>query len=97
MAKRTLTGVVVSDRMEKTVAVLVERTFRHPLYGKVVRRQSKFLAHDPENSAKIGDQVVIEETRPVSKNKNWIVIRNLQEPRMDLVARYLGRKGGGAS
>lgn len=97
MAKRTLTGVVVSDRMDKTVVVLVERAFRHPLYGKVVRRQRKFLAHDPDNSSKIGDQVEIKETRPVSKNKNWLVVRNLQEPRMDPVERYLLRKGRGVS
>lgn len=70
--RRRLEGVVVSDKMQKTVVVQVERTFRHPLYKKVVKRYKKFKAHD-ELGAKIGDVVRIVESRPISKTKHWVV------------------------
>jgi small subunit ribosomal protein S17 len=70
---RQLTGTVVSDKMEKTVTVLVERQVMHPVIGKVVRRSKKYHAHNEGNSARMGDTVVIEECRPLSKTKNWTV------------------------
>ena len=70
---RTLTGKVVSDKMDKTVTVLVERKVTHPLYGKVIRRSTKIHAHDEQNQYGIGDIVVIEEGRPLSKTKTWVV------------------------
>ncbi len=95
MPKKVLSGVVVSDKMDKTVSVLVERQFPHPLYGKVVRRSKKYLAHDEENAYKVGDVVEIVEARPVSKRKRWRVVRRLEEGRMDLVERYFLRKKRG--
>lgn len=71
--KRTLTGRVVSDKMDKTVTVLVERLVKHPLYGKMVRKSKKYHAHDENNQYAEGDVVVIEETRPLSKTKTWVV------------------------
>jgi small subunit ribosomal protein S17 len=73
--KRTLQGRVVSDKMEKTVTVLVERTVTHPLYGKVVRRSKKYHAHVEGDAVHEGDTVVIEECRPISKTKTWRVSR----------------------
>lgn len=70
---RTLSGRVVSDKMDKTVTVLVERKVKHPLIGKVVRQSKKFHAHDETNECKEGDLVVIEESRPLSKTKTWVV------------------------
>jgi small subunit ribosomal protein S17 len=70
---RTLSGRVVSDKMDKTVTVLVERKVKHPLIGKVIRRSNKFHAHDEKNECKEGDLVVIEESRPLSKTKTWKV------------------------
>jgi small subunit ribosomal protein S17 len=70
---RTLTGRVVSDKMDKTVTVLVERQVKHPVIGKVVKRSKKYHAHDEANDAKLGDKVVIEECRPISKSKAWRV------------------------
>jgi small subunit ribosomal protein S17 len=64
-------GVVTSNKMDKTVTVAIERTVRHPLYNKTIKRTSKFKAHDEENTCQIGDVVRIEETRPMSKTKNW--------------------------
>ena len=95
MPKKTLTGVVVSDKMQKTVAVLVERQMSHPLYGKVIRRSKKYLAHDEQESAKIGDIVEIKETRPLSANKTFAVVRTVEQGRMDLVERYQLRKERG--
>ena len=69
----TKTGRVVSDKMDKTVVVSVDYVRRHPLYHKAVRRTSKFKAHDEQNMARVGDLVLIEETRPLSKTKRWIV------------------------
>lgn len=71
--KRTLVGRVVSDKMDKTVSVLIERHVKHPLYGKIVRRSKKYLAHDENNQAKVGDIVEIQESRPISKNKSWVL------------------------
>ncbi len=73
MPKKQLIGTVVSDKMEKTVVVEVETRRRHPVYHKVIKRGKKFKAHN-ETEAKIGDVVVIEETRPVSKDKTWKVV-----------------------
>ena len=70
---RTLVGRVVSDKMNKTVTVLVERKVKHPLYGKIIRLSKKFHAHDETNQYKEGDLVVIQESRPLSKTKNWVV------------------------
>ena len=73
MPKRTLQGVVVSDKQDKTVIVRVERRFAHPVMGKVVRRSNKFHAHDEKNEFSVGDLVWIEEHTPISKLKRWIV------------------------
>ncbi len=74
MPKRVLSGVVISDKPDKTVVVRVERRVRHPVYKKIIRRTSKFSAHDPENKCKEGDRVRIRECRPISKSKRWEVI-----------------------
>ncbi|MCK0098050.1 30S ribosomal protein S17 [Qipengyuania sp. S6317L1] len=73
MPKRILTGTVSSDKTDKTVTVLVERKVKHPLYGKIIRRSKKYHAHDETNEYTIGDVVRIEETKPISKTKTWIV------------------------
>ncbi len=72
--RRTKVGRVVSDKMDKTIVVSVERLRRHPIYKRVVRLSSKFKAHDEENSARVGDTVRIEESRPLSREKRWRVI-----------------------
>ncbi len=72
--ERTLTGRVVSDKMDKTVTVLIERKVRHPLYGKFIKRSTKVHVHDEENTAKEGDTVVIKESRPYSKTKSWALV-----------------------
>ena len=74
MPKRILRGVVVSDKMDKTVTVKVERRVMHPLYKKVIRRSKKYAAHDEANACKEGDRVSIRECRPLSKRKTWEVI-----------------------
>lgn len=74
MPKRVLQGVVVSSKTDKTITVKVERRFRHPLYKKIVKVSKKYAAHDPLNSYKEGDQVRIEESRPISKTKCWVVV-----------------------
>lgn len=74
MAQRILQGVVVSDKMEKTIVVQVERKVQHPLYGKIMRRTKKYKAHDAENHHRIGDQVRIRECPPISKDKHWTVV-----------------------
>jgi len=68
---KTLTGRVVSNKMDKTVAVLIQRTVKHPLYEKYIKRSTKLLAHDEKNECKEGDIVVIESSRPISKRKSW--------------------------
>ncbi|PAX07365.1 30S ribosomal protein S17 [Sphingomonas lenta] len=74
MPKRVLTGVIVSDKTDKTVVVNVERKVKHPLYGKIIRRSKKYHAHDEANEFKAGETVRIEETAPISKLKTWRVI-----------------------
>ncbi|NOZ72966.1 MAG: 30S ribosomal protein S17 [Chloroflexi bacterium] len=76
--RKVLTGTVVSNKMDKTVVVRVERTHRHPLYGKVVRTHKKYHAHDEENACKEGDIVRIRESRPYSKLKRWVVVETLE-------------------
>ena len=78
---RTLTGRVVSDKMDKTVTVLVERQVMHPVIGKVVSRSKKYHAHNEGNDAKVGDKVVIEECRPISKTKAWKVAKVAERAR----------------
>ena len=73
--KAELQGVVISDKMDKSVVVAVERRVRHELYGKIQRRTSKFMAHDQANDAKVGDVVAIVASRPLSRRKRWAVIR----------------------
>ena len=72
--RKIRTGVVVSDKMDKTVLVRIDRQMRHSLYGKTVRRSSKFAAHDEKNDAHVGDTVRVVETRPLSKTKRWRVV-----------------------
>jgi len=74
MPKRVLTGRVTSDKMDKTITVLVDRRVMHPLYKKFIRRSKKYAAHDEANLCKIGDSVRIEECRPISKRKTWLVV-----------------------
>ncbi len=76
---RTLTGTVTSDKMDKTVTVLVERRVKHPLYGKYVVESKKYHAHDETNECGVGDKVEIAETRPLSKTKSWKVTRILEK------------------
>ena len=79
--QRQLTGTVVSDKMDKTVTVLVERQVMHPTIGKVVKRTKKYHAHDEANEAKSGDTVLIEECRPISKTKAWKVAKVVEKAR----------------
>ena len=81
--QRQLTGKVVSDKMDKTVTVLVERQVMHPRIGKIVRRAKKYHAHNAGNDAKMGDTVVIEECRPLSKTKAWKVSRMVERARVE--------------
>ena len=74
MPRRVMQGVVVSDKMEKTIVVMIERKIMHPLYKKFIQRSKKYSAHDPDNSCKIGDMVRIRECRPISKLKRWEVL-----------------------
>lgn len=71
-------GIVVSNRMEKTVVVRVERLTKHPLYGRTIKSHSKFKVHDQQNQAKVGDRVLIFETRPLSKEKRWRIVEILK-------------------
>jgi small subunit ribosomal protein S17 len=80
---RQLTGRVVSDKMDKTVTVLVERQVMHPVIGKVVSRSKKYHAHNDGNDAKVGDKVVIEECRPISRTKTWKVAKVAERARPD--------------
>jgi small subunit ribosomal protein S17 len=77
--KAEITGVVVSDKMNKSVVVAVERQIRDALYGKTQKRTSKFLAHNEANDAKVGDRVAIVETRPISRRKRWVVTRVVEK------------------
>ncbi|MBN2615478.1 MAG: 30S ribosomal protein S17 [Bacteroidales bacterium] len=82
MEKRNLRkeriGLVVSDKMDKSIVVLVERQFKHPIYGKFVKKSRKFMAHDENNECNIGDTVRIMEIRPLSKNKNWRLVEIIE-------------------
>ncbi len=77
-AQRTIVGRVVSDKMDKTVSVAIERLIKHPVYGKYIRRTTKVLAHDAANECKSGDRVAISECRPISKNKAWAVVNVIE-------------------
>jgi small subunit ribosomal protein S17 len=77
--RKTRTGVVISNKMDKTVVVEVSRTVLHPVYKKFIRRRKRFMAHDEENRCRIGDQVMIVETRPLSRHKNWRVRKIVKE------------------
>jgi len=78
-AKSEIVGLVVSDAMQKSVVVSVERQVRHGVYGKTQRRTSKFMAHDEENQAKVGDRVALVEARPMSRRKRWVVTRVVEK------------------
>ena len=80
-ARKSRVGKVVSDKMQKTVVVAIERRVQHPVYGKMVRKTSRLKAHDEENSAKTGDTVRIMETRPLSKDKRWRVVEIVERAR----------------
>jgi small subunit ribosomal protein S17 len=77
---RTLAGRVVSDKMEKSAVVLVERRVRHPLYGKYIRRSTKLHIHDENNECRVGDTVTIQECRPISRTKSWKLVEVVERP-----------------
>jgi len=79
--QRTLTGKVISNKMDKSITVLIERRVQHPVYGKFIRRSTKLHAHDENNVCKEGDVVTIAECRPISKTKAWVVTKLLQKAR----------------
>jgi len=76
---RTLTGRVVSDKMDKTITVLIERQVKHPLYGKFIKRSTKVHAHDESNECSAGDTVVVEQCRPLSKSKTWRLVQVVEK------------------
>ena len=80
--KRQLVGRVVSDRMQKTVTVLVERRVKHPLYGKIITRSSRYHAHDEDKACKEGDLVLIQECRPIARTKSWRVIQLVEKAKI---------------
>jgi len=80
--RKEFIGTVVTDKMDKTVVVLVETMVRHPLYEKFVRRRKKYMAHDENNECRIGDKVLIEETRPLSRRKRWRVKKILERAKV---------------
>jgi len=80
-SRKTREGVVVSDKMDKTVVVRLERTMRHPFYSRVIRRSARVKAHDEANDCRVNDRVLIAETRPVSKDKCWRVVKVLERAR----------------
>jgi small subunit ribosomal protein S17 len=80
-ARKSRTGLVVSDKMDKTVVVAIERRVPHPIYGKMITRTKRLKAHDEENSAKVGDTVRIVETRPLSKDKRWRLVEIVNRAR----------------
>jgi len=77
--KRTLTGKVVSDKMDKTITVKIERQVKHPLYGKFIKRSTKVHAHDESNECKMGDTVTVAECRPLSKSKSWQLVEVVEK------------------
>lgn len=78
-SRKTRTGVVLSSSMDKTITVQLERTLRHPLYGRIIRRRAKLYAHDEKNECGVGDKVLVMETRPLSKMKRWRLVRILEK------------------
>ncbi len=76
--RKERTGVVVSDKMDKSIVVIVERKVKHPMYGKYVKKTTKFMAHDEKNDCNVGDKVRIMETRPLSKNKCWRLVEIIE-------------------
>jgi small subunit ribosomal protein S17 len=80
--RKELVGTVISDKMQKTIVVQVDRTFRHPLYGKVLRRRSKFYSHDEQNQAKVGDVVKLAETRRLSGQKRWRLVEIVRKAKI---------------
>jgi small subunit ribosomal protein S17 len=78
-ARKTRIGIVVSDKMDRTIAVKIERAMKHPMYGRVIRRAVKILAHDEKGEAGIGDKVRLMETRPISKHKHWRLVEVLEK------------------
>ncbi len=78
-ARKSLIGIVASDKMDKTIVVRVETRVAHPLYGKIIRTSKKYKAHDENNEARIGDRVAIVETRPLSKDKNWRLLKIVEK------------------
>jgi len=79
--KKILEGVVISDKMDKSIVVMVERLVKHPQTGKYIRRRAKFMAHDERNECQIGDRVKIIESRPISKHKHWRVLKIVEKAR----------------
>ena len=79
--ERTVVGTVSSDKMDKTITVLVERLVKHPVYGKYIKRSTKFHAHDENNICKVGDLVEIKQSRPMSKLKSWELVKVIEEAR----------------
>jgi small subunit ribosomal protein S17 len=77
--RKEKTGIVTSDKMEKSIVVSIERKEKHPIYGKFIKKTNKFMAHDEKNEAHIGDKVRIMETRPLSKNKNWRLVEVVEK------------------
>ncbi|MDD2269826.1 MAG: 30S ribosomal protein S17 [Eubacteriales bacterium] len=77
--RKTRTGIVVSDKMDKTIVVAIEDSVTHPLYKKIIKRTTKFKAHDENNECGVGDRVMIMETRPLSKDKNWRLVKILEK------------------
>jgi small subunit ribosomal protein S17 len=76
--RKERTGIVVSDKMDKSIVVIVERKVKHPMYGKYVKKTTKFMAHDEKNESNVGDKVRIMETRPLSKNKCWRLVEIIE-------------------
>jgi small subunit ribosomal protein S17 len=81
---RTVVGKVISNKMDKTIVVEVERKIKHPLYGKYIRRSSKMYAHDDKNTCQIGDLVKIANSRPISKTKHWVLVEILEQVEKEL-------------
>lgn len=77
--RKTLIGLVTSNKMDKTISVMVERRIKHPIYGKFVKKSNKFMAHDEQNECQEGDKVLIMETRPLSANKRWRLVEVLEK------------------
>ncbi|HAA33752.1 MAG TPA: 30S ribosomal protein S17 [Firmicutes bacterium] len=81
-SRKVRVGKVVSDKMDKTIVVAVERSTRHPLYGKIIRKTKKYKAHDEDNTCRIGDKVRIMETRPLSRDKRWRLVEIVERTRL---------------